>query len=58
MGSVGLYGLVWQVAMSAAVAAFGVFAFKMYKMRMIFYKLKKQGLVCSSAKTLQRESVC
>ncbi|KAL7776975.1 hypothetical protein CFE70_007395 [Pyrenophora teres f. teres 0-1] len=44
MGSVGLFGLVWQVAMSATVAAFGVFAFKMYRMRIIFYKLKKQGL--------------
>jgi hypothetical protein len=35
----------WQVALSAAVAAFGVFIFKLVKMRMIFYKLKKQGLV-------------
>ena len=52
MGSVGLYGLVWQAVVSAAVAAFGVFAFKMYKMRIIFYRLKKQGLVCSSIITL------
>jgi hypothetical protein len=37
--------MVCQVALYAAVAAFGVFIVKLVKMRMIFYKLKKQGLV-------------
>jgi hypothetical protein len=34
--------MVWQVALSAAVAAFDVFIVKLVKMRMIYYKLKKQ----------------
>lgn len=42
--------IAWQIALSAAVAAFGIFAFKLIKMRMIFYRLKKQGVVCGQAK--------
>ena len=35
----------WQVALSAVTAAIAVFMFKLVKMRMIFYRLKKQGMV-------------
>jgi len=39
--------IIWHIALSAAAAAISVFMFKLVKMRMIFYKLKKQGLVRS-----------
>ena len=45
MASFTLPTAAWQIALSVAVAAMGVFTFKLIKMRMIFYKLKNQGLV-------------
>lgn len=47
MTATDLSRIVWQIALSAAAAAMSVFMFKLVKMRMIFYKLKKQGLVRS-----------
>lgn len=47
MASFSYSSIAWQVALPAAVAAIGVFTFKMIKNRMIFYRLKKQGLVRS-----------
>ncbi|KAH7558362.1 hypothetical protein BM1_05634 [Bipolaris maydis] len=44
MASFSYSSIAWQVALPAAVAAIGVFTFKMIKNRMIFYRLKKQGL--------------
>jgi hypothetical protein len=41
--------IIWQIALSAAAAAMSVFMFKLVKMRTIFYKLKKQGLVRNPA---------
>ncbi|KAF2642012.1 cytochrome P450 [Massarina eburnea CBS 473.64] len=37
-------GVVWPLALSLVVGAIGLFATKMIKSRLIFYKLKKQGL--------------
>jgi hypothetical protein len=45
MTATDLNRIVWQIALSAAAAAMSVFTFKLVKMRTIFYKLKKQGLV-------------
>ena len=45
MTATDLSRIVWQIALSAAAAAMSVFMFKLVKMRTIFYKLKKQGLV-------------
>lgn len=45
MSSLALSRIAWQLALSATFAALVVFIFKLVKMRMIFYKLKKQGLV-------------
>jgi cytochrome P450 len=46
----------WQIALSAVVAGFAVFMFKLVKMRMIFYKLKKQGLVCRATSSKHASS--
>lgn len=45
MSATDLNRIVWQIALSAAAASMSVFMFKLVKMRTIFYKLKKQGLV-------------
>lgn len=45
MAAIELNRIIWQIALSAAAAAMSVFMFKLVKMRTIFYKLKKQGLV-------------
>jgi len=55
MDSIDLKRAAWQVALSAATAAIAVFMFKLVKMRMIFYRLKKQGMVRSLPQTC-RES--
>ena len=49
MTATDLSRIVWQIALSAAAAAMSVFMFKLVKMRTIFYKLKKQGLVRNPA---------
>ena len=51
MDSIDLKRMAWQVALSAATAAIAVFMFKLVKMRMIFYRLKKQGMVRSPPQT-------
>jgi len=51
MDSIDLKRAAWQVALSAAAAAIAVFVFKLVKMRMIFYRLKKQGMVSSPPQT-------
>lgn len=45
MTTIELNRMIWQVALSAVATAMSVFMFKLVKMRMIFDKLKKQGLV-------------
>ncbi|KAH8701392.1 cytochrome P450 71B25 [Phaeosphaeriaceae sp. PMI808] len=37
-------GLAWPVVMTVTVATMTVFFYKMFKVRMLFYRLKKQGL--------------
>lgn len=49
MAPLTLASAAWQIALSGAVAVVSMFAFKMIKMRMIFYRLKKQGLVGNCA---------
>ncbi|CAN9323061.1 unnamed protein product [Alternaria alternata] len=49
MTATDLSHIVWQIALSAAAAAMSVFMFKLVKMRLIFYKLKKQGLLSTAA---------
>jgi hypothetical protein len=56
MDSVALRSTAWQIGLTVAIASLGVFVFKLITMRMIFFKLKKQGLVRSVPITLMAKT--
>ncbi len=46
IGALGFSAIIRQIALSSVACALGFFLYKMLKVRILFYKLKKQGLVC------------
>lgn len=46
IGALGFSAIIRQIALFSVACALGFFLYKMLKVRILFYKLKKQGLVC------------